>query len=133
MSKCVGSTPRSFPASPALAAADRGHTPRPALPSGLPHMPDFALLRLLPRFRDAYRALHALEERERWSRPQIEALQLERLTAVWASARARVRHYRDLGDRLPPRFTSLAEFSALVPTLDRATVHRDPLRLLADR
>lgn len=97
-------------------------------------MPGTAWLRLLPRFRDAYRFLPVLEDRERWSRPQIEALQLERINDVWATARARVPHYRDLNERLrlPERFASLAEFTALVPELDRETARAAPDRLLAD-
>ena len=70
------------------------------------------LLRHLPRFRQAYRALGELEARERWSRPQVEAWQLERLNAVWAHARAHVPYYRRLAAELPPRFASLDEFRA---------------------
>jgi phenylacetate-CoA ligase len=96
-------------------------------------MPD--LLRFLPRFRDAYRVLPLLEERERWTRPQIQALQLERLNAVWQVARTRVPHYRALTERLrlPERFATLTDYTALVPLLDRDTIRNDPHRMLAAR
>ncbi len=64
------------------------------------------LLRLLPRFRKAYREMNVLAARERWSRGEVEAWQLERLNAVWKHAVAHVPHYRQLIARLnlPPRF-----------------------------
>jgi phenylacetate-CoA ligase len=80
------------------------------------------LLRHLPRFRQAYRALGELEARESWSRTQIEAWQLDRLNAVWTHARAHVPYYRRLAASLPPHFTSLAEFSGLVPLLHKEHV-----------
>src|SRR5262245_8508857 len=91
------------------------------------------LLRLLPRFREAYRALPLLERREYWTRGEIEAFQLEHLNGVWKVARERVPHYRELSEqfRLPERFASLAEYTALVPPLDRETVRVDPSRMLA--
>lgn len=82
------------------------------------------LLRLLPRFRKAYRELALLESRERWSRADIEAFQLGRLNDVWRQAVKSVPYYRQLasdGD-LPPTFASLAEFRASVPVLDKRPV-----------
>src|SRR4051794_29199074 len=82
------------------------------------------LLRLLPRFRRAYAELAALEAREAWPRPQVEAFQLARLNAVWGHAVAHVPHYRRLREAaaLPPRFGSLEEFRSAVPLLSRSAV-----------
>jgi phenylacetate-CoA ligase len=93
------------------------------------------LLRLLPRFRKAYRALEDLAARERWSRGEIEAWQLERLNAVWRHATAHVPHYRRLRDQrdLPDRFASLDEFTAAVPLLPRSTIKEDPRAFLSER
>lgn len=86
------------------------------------------LLRLLPRFREAYRALPLLESREHWSRTEIETFQLERLNQVWQHATAHVPYYRRLaGDHgLPPHFSSLAEFTARVPVLPKRVVRDQP-------
>lgn len=92
-----------------------------------------ALLRLLPRFRDAYRVIDALAAREEWSRGEIETWQLERLNAIWAHARVHVPYYRAVADRLPPRFASLAEYSAAIPPLLRARLKDRPEVLLSDR
>jgi phenylacetate-CoA ligase len=93
------------------------------------------LLRFLPRFREAYRALQTLEARERWSRAEIEAYQLERLNAVWRHAAAHVPYYRTLAARarLPDRFRSLAEFRAVIPVLPRSLVRSDRQAFLSDR
>ena len=75
------------------------------------------LMRYLPRFRRAYQKLETLAAREGWSRPEIEAFQLDRLNAVWQDAIAHVPYYRHLAAEqdLPPRFSSLAEFRSVVP------------------
>ena len=93
------------------------------------------LLRLLPRFRKAYRELDTLAARENWSRAEIETWQLERLNAVWCHAVAHVPHYRRLAARLglPARFTSLPEFSAAVPVLPRSEFKARPLDFLSER
>src|SRR5262245_5685923 len=93
------------------------------------------MLRYLPRFREASRALRTLEAREGWSRAEIEAFQLERLNAVWGHAVADVPHYRDLAGKgkLPATFASLAEFRQVVPVLDKAVVQADPRRFLSER
>jgi phenylacetate-CoA ligase len=93
------------------------------------------LLRLLPRFRAAYRALGVLEERERWSRADIGTFQLVRLNALWAHAARHVGYYRELAGRLglPPRFASLAEFRALVPVLPKDEVRARRLAFLSER
>ncbi|HEX5272250.1 MAG TPA: HAD hydrolase family protein, partial [Gemmataceae bacterium] len=91
------------------------------------------LVRLLPRFRRAYRALPELERREGWSRAEIEAHQLERLNALWAHAVAHVPYYRRLADGLPPRFASVAEFRQAVPLLPKAAVRAEPKSFLSDR
>jgi phenylacetate-CoA ligase len=93
------------------------------------------LLRFLPRFRAARRALRQLEERERWPRAQIEAFQLERLNAVWGHAVAYVPHYRRLAAEagLPQRFASLDEFRAAVPVLPKAAVRERGRDFLSER
>jgi phenylacetate-CoA ligase len=92
------------------------------------------LLRLLPRFRKADQALDVLAARERWSRAEIEAWQLERLNAVWKHAIVHVPHYRGLRARLdlPDRFVSLEEFSAAVPLLPKAAIKDDPQSFLSE-
>lgn len=88
------------------------------------------LLRRLPRFRQAYRSLPELAEREQWSRSDIDCFQLERLNAVWSHAVLHVPYYRDLraAADLPTRFTSLEDFRAAVPVLPRQNVQADPTR-----
>lgn len=92
-------------------------------------------LRLLPRFRRAHRELEVLALRERWSRSEIEAWQLERLNAVWRHAVSHVTHYRELAGRgaLPSRFSSLSEFQALVPILPRSALKNHPGRFVSDQ
>jgi phenylacetate-CoA ligase len=93
------------------------------------------LLRLLPRFREAYRALPAMEAREKWSRAEIETFQLGRLNRVWRHAAAHVPYYRRLAEdiALPPRFASLAEFRAAVPALSKNLVRDQPVDFLSER
>jgi phenylacetate-CoA ligase len=93
------------------------------------------MLRFLPRFREAYRAMKTLETRENWSRAELEAFQLERLNAVWCHASAHVPYYRRLiaDMRLPLRFANLAEFRALVPVLSKDDVRDRPLDFLSER
>lgn len=93
------------------------------------------ILRYLPRFREAHRAMAVLEARESWSRADIEAFQLERLNAVWAHAVAHVSRYRDLRNklRLPPTFRSLAEYQHAVPVLSKAMVRQMPHAFLSER
>jgi phenylacetate-coenzyme A ligase PaaK-like adenylate-forming protein len=93
------------------------------------------LLRLLPRFSNAYRALNTLADRETWSRAEIEAWQLHQLNAVWQHARAYVPHYRQIASsrRLPPRFAALQEFRDTVPVLERAQLKDWSPRLLSER
>ena len=93
------------------------------------------LLRLLPRFRRAYREMDTLAARERWSRVEVDAWQLERLNAVWAHAAAHVPHYRHLAGRLrlPGRFASLDEFRTTVPVLARSAIKHDPRPFLSER
>jgi len=91
------------------------------------------LLRLLPRFRAARRALHELEARERWTRAEIDTYSLERLNALWDHAIGHVPYYRDLAaaPRLPARFASLDEFRALVPLLPKDRVRARPQQFLS--
>src|SRR5262245_46799243 len=93
------------------------------------------MMRLLPRFKEAYDTLDVLAHRESWSRTQIEAFQLERLNSVWQHAIAHVPHYRRLAreSRLPERFQNLAEFQASVPLLSKATVKMQPKAFLSDQ
>lgn len=82
------------------------------------------LLRHLPRFRRVYRELATLEARERWSRPEIETFQLDRLNRLWGHAVGHVPYYRTLrtASRLPERFSSLQEFRSTVPMLPKQRV-----------
>lgn len=93
------------------------------------------ILRYLPRFRRAARALTLLEERESWSRHEIESYQLERLNSVWTHATQYTAHYRKLKARfnLPPRFHSLTEFTDTVPSLTKDEVRNDESALLSER
>src|SRR5687767_1387301 len=86
------------------------------------------LLRLLPRFQQAYRSLDELAARETWTRDQIDLYQLERLNELWRHATIHVRHYREIKSRLklPESFCSLSEFTATVPVLPKSEVRQDP-------
>lgn len=77
--------------------------------------------RHLPRFRQAYRELGVLAERESWSRTDIEEFQLTKLNDLWAHAKRHVPHYRELSARLalPARFDSLEHFQVSVPILSK--------------
>ena len=79
--------------------------------------------------------MDTLAARERWSRAEIEAWQLERLNAVWLHAVAHVPHYRRLAARLglPDRFASLQEFSNTVPVLPRLAFKARPQDFLSER
>jgi phenylacetate-CoA ligase len=91
------------------------------------------LLRLLPRFRAAYRALDELRRRETWSRADVETFQLQRLNTLWAHAVRDVEYYRELRKErdLPARFSSLDEFRALVPLLPKDRVRSSPRAFLS--
>jgi phenylacetate-CoA ligase len=93
------------------------------------------IVRALPRFREAYRALDVLAARERWSRAEVESYQLERLNATWRHAVAQVPHYRDLAirRRLPKRFSDLAEFRRVVPVLSKSAVQQRPGWFLSEQ
>ena len=86
------------------------------------------VVKYLPRFRRAYKAMAELEARESWGRSSIEAFQLERLNSIWSNAVERVPFYRDLAARLdlPPRFTRLAAFCDSVPILEKRYVRERP-------
>lgn len=90
-------------------------------------------IKLLPQFRDLDRQLAVLAGREQWSRAEVEALQLERLNTLWQQARTNVAYYEALAAsrRLPPKFQSLAEFTALVPRLTKAEIRVNQQRLLS--
>src|SRR4051812_27808502 len=85
------------------------------------------LLKYLPRFRQAQRELRRLEERERWTRSEIEAFQLERVNALWNHARRHTTYYRQLiAERsLPHRFRSLEEFVTSVPVVSKDDLRND--------
>ena len=91
------------------------------------------LLRFMPRFRRAAQALASLEERESWSRDQVKSYQLERLNEVWKHATEHTSHYLLLKDRLnlPPRFSSLREFTDIVPVLTKDEVRSDESAFLS--
>ncbi len=76
-------------------------------------------IKWLPRFREAYRQLDTLAERESWPRAEIESLQLRRLNELWQHASHHVPYYHQLRDDhdLPPQFSDLAEFRRRMPVL----------------
>ncbi len=93
------------------------------------------LLRHLPRFRRAQRALAELAAREQWPRGDIEQWQLERLNSIWKHAIAHVPYYRRLraADNLPTQFENLEEFRASVPVLSRERVKASPTQFRSER
>lgn len=90
---------------------------------------------LLPRFREAQRSLGALEERESWSRAQIEDYQLDRLNAVWRHATTYVPYYRQMASErgLPESFRSLRDFVAGVPLLRRSQIQTNARAWLSEK
>jgi phenylacetate-CoA ligase len=93
------------------------------------------LLRLLPRFQEAYRSLETFAERETWSRKQIESYQIERLNRLWQHATTHVDHYRELraNKKLPDSFRSIAEFQTTVPLLPKRAVRQNPKAFVSER
>jgi phenylacetate-CoA ligase len=93
------------------------------------------VLRLLPRFRQAYRAMDELAAREQWNRSAIEAYQLDRLNRLWFEAIHYVPHYRELfsAGNLPREFQSLDEFRRRVPCLSKQSVRDDAGAFLSER
>lgn len=93
------------------------------------------LLRLLPRFRRAYRALPELAARENWPRAQIAAWQLDRLNTLWRHAIMHVPHYRRLAFEasLPQSFRSLDEFCTSMPVLSKQAVRDQPASFLSEQ
>ena len=87
------------------------------------------ILKMHPFFRKASHVMNVLEEREQWSRSELEALQLERINQVWDHAVNHVPYYRRLFRErdLPRRFESLNQYRATVPVLDKTTVRNDTL------
>src|SRR5687768_10579273 len=94
-----------------------------------------SILRFLPRFQEASRAVKRLAEREQWSRAEIEAYQLTELNRIWSHATECVPYYRSLAaDRgLPKRFATLAEFRERVPVLNKSSVRQTPGQFLSER
>lgn len=74
-----------------------------------------------------------LESRERWSRAEVEAYQLERVNVLWARATRTVPFYHDLSRQLglPERFRGLDEYCSLVPPLTKEIVQNQPRRFLS--
>jgi phenylacetate-CoA ligase len=91
------------------------------------------IARYLPRFREAARDIGILEQRESWSRQQIEELQLDRLNRLWAHASVHVPYYAKLTSelKLPERFAALEEFSRSVPVLPKPMVRDGKAQLLS--
>lgn len=81
---------------------------------------------VLPRFREARRALPELARREQWTREEIDAWQLDRVNALWHEASQRSPYYRALRGRLdlPERFESFAHYEQTFPLL-RKSVARE--------
>lgn len=93
------------------------------------------LLKLLPRFRQAYRDLDGLAARETWSRAEVEAFQLERLNHLWRHAVEHVPYYAELRNRqrLPASFQNLEQFSSQVPLLKKQALQHRRLNFLSDQ
>jgi phenylacetate-CoA ligase len=93
-----------------------------------------SLLRYLPRFKAARRALAELEVRENWSREQIAAFQLERLNQLWGSATAHTAYFRQCAQThgLPREFSSLSHFQSVCPILDKDLVRTRQRDFLSD-
>jgi phenylacetate-CoA ligase len=91
------------------------------------------IARYLPRFKEAAREINILEQRESWSREQIEEFQLDRLNRVWAHARVHVPYYAHCASelRLPEKFTTLEEFSQTMPVLPKPMVREQKAQLLS--
>lgn len=91
------------------------------------------LLRFIPHFRRAQSALQTLENRESWSRDDIAAFQLEKLNALWKQGVEQTRIYQKLQRelRLPRQFSSVQEFSQLVPPLAKKAVQQSRHDFLA--
>jgi phenylacetate-CoA ligase len=87
------------------------------------------LLRATPFFKEAYRMMSVLAEREQWSRSDITRLQLERINDVWRHAINHVPYYRTIFRQrgLPKEFRSVSEYSSSVPLLDKPTVRSSSL------
>jgi phenylacetate-CoA ligase len=92
------------------------------------------ILRLLPRFREAYRAVEQMAEREHSSRGQIEEYQLHELNLLWQHAIKHVPYYRNLHRQsiLPDRFCNLEEFRATVPLLPKYIVRQHADQFLSE-
>ncbi len=91
--------------------------------------------RYLPRFRKAYQCFAELENRESWTRAQIEAFQLERLNQVWRHAISHVPYFRRLqsGKNLPCEFQSLLHYTQTVPVLDKDLLRANPFDYFSER
>jgi len=92
------------------------------------------LVRHLPRFQRAYRALDELAARESWSRSQIEEYQLGRINQLWKHAAQHVPYYQRLcrTHDLPRRFESVEHFQQSVPLLPKQEVNHNPLQFFSE-
>lgn len=93
------------------------------------------LIRHLPRFQQAYRALEELAARESWNRQQIEEYQLGRINQLWEHATQHVPYYQRLSrtHALPRRFESVADFQHHVPLLPKQAVNQDSRQFLSQK
>jgi phenylacetate-CoA ligase len=76
-----------------------------------------------------------LAARQRWTRAQIQAYQLQRLNPLWSHAIEHVPYYRELAGTLdlPRQFSSLDDFRAVIPVLPKGEVHANRNRFLSAR
>ncbi len=93
------------------------------------------IARFLPRFREAYRSFGELEEREGWTRSQLNTFQLQRLNQVWTHAIRHVPYYRGIQAELalPKHFESLAEFTDTVPVLQKSFLRENSGDFLSEK
>lgn len=92
-----------------------------------------SIARFLPRFRRAQRVQAQLEQREHWTRENIEAFQLGRINRIWRHAIRNVPYYANLhrARNLPDRFDRLAAFQFHVPRLTKEYLAANPYEFLS--
>jgi len=83
----------------------------------------------LPFFRQAYRLVNVLAQREHLPRSEIASLQLESINRVWQHAITYVPHYRQVSLKmnLPKEFKSLDEYTSTVPILQKTAVRESTI------
>ncbi len=91
------------------------------------------VLKLLPRFQKLEGKLREFETRENWTAAEVTGFQLEQINRLWTHARQSVPYYNTLASQqsLPVSFTSLEEFSQLIPLLHKTDVRKQPANFMS--